>query len=160
MSPWAKGFFSGAVVVLVLLSLLAGGTQFEAFVRVAGGGQYLLDVRVDEPAVGRIVNIPVGSLGEAAFVKRSWIIATSYAFTLRLRPELAPGPGGAISGLQVSVRLPGRVLSTNATHVTAGAAVWEAMPAEALRLRTLAVHWVIAVILAAALALGVGVRRS
>ncbi len=160
MSPWTRGFLSGAAAVLILVLFLTGGTQFEGFVRVAGDGQFLLDIRVDEPAVGRIVNIPIGSLGEAAFVKRSWIIATTYAFTLRLRPEVAPGPGAAVSSLQVSVRLPGRAMSTNATRVTAGTAVWEALPAEALRLRTVAVNWVLAVALAAALALGLGVRRS
>jgi len=120
---WAKGFAAGAAAALVLAVLLGGGTQFEAFVRVAGGGQYLLDARADEPAVGRIVNMPIGALGEAALVKRSWIVATTYAFTLRLRPEVAPGSGEAVSGLQVTVRLPGRTVSTNATRVAAGSSM-------------------------------------
>lgn len=156
---WAKGFAAGASAALVLAVLLGGGTQFEAFVRVAGGGQYLLDARADEPAVGRIINVPIGALGEAALVKRSWIVATTYAFTLRLRPEVAPGSGEAVSGLQVTVRLPGRTVSTNATRVAAGIAVWEALPAEALRLRTFAVHWVRVTLLALALAIGIGAGR-
>ncbi len=156
---WAKGFVVGAVTVFVVAVLLAGGTHFEAFVRVTGSGQYLLDARVDEPAVGRIVNIPVGSLGDASLGKRSWLVATSYAFALRLRPEVAPGPGRAVSGLQVSVRLPGRIVSSNATRVTAGTAVWEVLPAGALYLRTVDVHWVRVVLLAAVLGIGIGAGR-
>ncbi len=146
--------------MFVVAVLLAGGTQFEAFVRIAGSDQVLLDARVDEPVVGRIVNIPVGSLGDASLGKRTWLVATSYTFTLRLRPEVAPGPGRALSGLQVSVRLPGGVVSTNATRVTAGTAVWDALPPDALHLRTLAVHWVRVIILVAMLAAGIGIRRS
>lgn len=156
---WAKGFAAGAAAALVLSVLLGGGTQFEAFVRVAGGGQYLLDARADEPAVSRIVNMPIGALGEAAFVKRSWIVATTYAFTLRLRAEVTSGQGGGVSGLQVTVRLPGRTVSTNATRVAAGTAEWEALPAEALHLRTVAVHWVRVIVLALVLAIGIGAGR-
>lgn len=146
--------------MFVVAVVLAGGTQFDAFVRITGSDQYLLDARVDEPALGRIVNIPVGSLGDASLGKRTWLVATSYAFTLRLRPEVAPGPGRSVSGLQVSVRLPGGIVSTNATRVTAGTAVWDALPPDALRLRTLAVHWVRVIILVAGLAIGIGIRRS
>lgn len=159
MSTWAKGFVVGAGAMFVV-AVLIGGTQFDAFVRITGSGQALLDTRVDEPAVGRIVNIPVGSLGDASVGKRTWLVATSYAFTLRLRPEVAPSPGRALSGLQVSVRLPGRVVSTNATRVTAGTAAWDVLPPDALHLRTLAVHWVRVIILVVLLAAGIGVRRS
>jgi len=82
-----------------------------------------------------------------------------YVFTLQLRPEIAAEPGRAISGLAVNVRLPGRVVATNATHVTAGTAAWDALPRDGLYLRTLAVHWAAVIILAAALAIGVGARR-
>jgi len=58
------------------------------------------------------------------------------------------------------VRLPGRVLTTNATHVTAGTAVWEGMPADALQLRTVAVEWGRVAILVVVLVVGLRLRRS
>lgn len=131
---------------LAVAAITAGGTRFEAFVRVAGEGRFLLDARLDEPAVGRLINIPAATLGEAAFAKRSWVVASTYAFSLRIRPELAPGR--AVQDLQVSVRLPGRVTSTNATRVAGGLAVWESVPARGLSLRTVAVHWVPLILLA------------
>jgi len=159
VSAWTKGVVIGAAAALVASALLTGGTRAEMYVRVTGAGQYLLDARVDEPAVGRVVNVPLASLGEAIILKRSWIVATTYAFALRVRPELASGPErAAISGLVVTGRLPGRVVATNATRVAAGTAVWEGLP-RVLQLRTVTVHWVRVVILAAVLALAIGVQR-
>ncbi len=159
MTPWAKGVLAGLAAGL-LIALLAGSTSLDAFVRVTGDGQYLLDTRVDESVLGRIVNLPVAALGEVSFQKRAWLVASTYAFTLRVRPELARGPERALSGLLVNVRLPGRVLTTNATRVQAGTAAWEGLPPDTLHLRTVAVHWVRLVILLAALAVGLGIRRS
>jgi len=158
MTSQLRGILIGLVAGLAI-AWLTGGTHLDAFLRVTGGGQYLLDTRVDESALGRIINIPAASLGEVSLQKRSWIFASMYVFTLRLRPEIAAEPGRAISGLAVNVRLPGRVVATNATHVTAGTAAWDALPRDGLYLRTLAVHWAAVIILAAALAIGVGARR-
>lgn len=162
MSAWTKGFLTGAVVALVLAGIAARTTRFEAFVRVTSGDRFLFDARLDEPPVSRLINIPVAALGEASFEKRSWLAATTYAFSLRLRPEAAPGPGRAVQDLQVSVRLPGQITSTNATRLTGDAAVWQPLPAEELRLHTRAVHWpriVVAAILAAA-AIAAGRRQG
>lgn len=161
MNTWGKGFLAGVVATLVLVAIGAGTTRFEAFVRVTSGDRFLLDARLDEPALGRVLNIPVATLGEASFAKRSWVIGTTYEFHLQLRPEVAPGPGRAIRDLEVSIRLPGRPAFTNATRYAGGAAVWETLPADALRLRTRAVHWlrilVILIIVAGAIVIS---RRS
>ncbi len=159
MTSQTRGILTGLAAGLVI-AWLAGSAHLEEFVRVTGGGQYLLDARVDESALGRIINIPAASLGEASLLKRSWIVATSYMFTLQVRPEIAPEPGHAISGLQVNVRLPGRVIATNATRATAGTATWDALPPDALYLRTLAVHWGRVLILVAVLAVGLGAGRT
>lgn len=159
MTSQRKGILTGLLAGLVI-AWLAGGTHFEAFLRVTGGGQYLLDIRADESALGRIVNIPAASLGETSLLKRSWIVASTYVFTLQLRPEIAPEPGRAITGLAANVRLPGRVVATNATRVAAGTAIWDTLPPEALYLRTLSVHWAAVIILVAVLAIGLGARRS
>lgn len=159
MTPWAKGALAGLAVGL-LIAFWGGNTSVDAFVRVTGDGQPLLDTRVDESVVGRIVNIPVASLGELSVSKRAWLVATTYVFTLRLRPELASGPEGTLTRLLVNVRLPGWVLTTNATRVTGGTAVWEGVPADALQLRTVAVEWARAAILVVFLVVGLGLRRS
>ncbi|OLC32355.1 MAG: hypothetical protein AUH31_01035 [Armatimonadetes bacterium 13_1_40CM_64_14] len=159
MTPWAKGAFAGLAVGL-LIAFWAGNTSVDAFIRVTGDGQPLLDTRVDESVVGRLVNIPVASLGELAVSKRVWLVVTTYVFTLRVRPELAPGPERPLTRLLVNVRLPGRVVTTNATRVTGGTAVWEGMPADALQLRTVAVEWARVAILVVVLVVGLGLRRS
>ncbi len=159
MTPWAKGAFAGLAVGL-LIAFWAGNTSVDAFVRVTGDGQLLLDTRVDESVLGRIVNIPVASLGELAVSKRAWLVATTYRFTLRVRPELAPGPERTLTRLLVNVRLPGRVLTTNATRVTGGTAVWEGVPAEGLQLRTVAVEWTRVAMLVVVLVVGLRLRRS
>lgn len=162
MTSQLRGILIGLVAGLAI-AWLTGGTHLDAFLRVTGGGQYLLDTRVDESALGRIINIPAASLGEVSLLKRSWIVASMYVFTLQLRPEIVAArgedPGRALSGLLVNVRLPGRVVATNATQVTAGTAAWDALPRDALYVRTLAVHWAVVIILVAALAIGVGARR-
>ncbi len=161
MSPWAKGFWTGAFVALVLVGIAASTTRFEAFVRVSSGDRFLLDLRLDEPVVGRVINIPVATLGEASFAKRSWLVATTYDFFLRLRPEVAPGPGRAIQELEVSVGLPGSVTATNATRVSGRAALWEMVPPEGLQIHTRAIHWVRVVTIAlAAAVIGIIRRRS
>ncbi len=159
MTPGARGLLAGIAAGL-LLAGLTGGTQVEAFVRVTAGGPYLLDTRVDESAVGRIVNVPVASLGEVSVLKRSWIVASTYAFSLRIRPEVMPEPGRPLSGLQVSVRLPGRVIATNAPRVAAGSALWDMLPPDALLLRTVTVHWVRVVILAAVAVVAIIANRT
>lgn len=159
MTPWARGLLAGSAIGL-LLAGLTGGTQVEAFVRVTVGGQYLFDTRVDESAIGRIVNIPAASLGEVLVLKRSWIVASTYAFTLRIRPEVVPEPGRVPSGLQVSVRLPGQVIATNATRLAAGSALWDTLPPDALLLRTVAVHWVRVVILAIVAGIAIMASRT
>ena len=159
MTPWAKGALAGLAVGL-LLAFLAGHTSVDAFVRVTGDGQPLLDTRVDESVVGRLVNIPVASLGQLAVSKRAWLVVTTYVFTLQVRPELVPGPERPLARLLVNVRLPGRVLTTNATRITGGTAVWEGVPADTLQLRTVAVEWVRVAILVVFLVVGLGLRRS
>ncbi len=159
MTPGAKGAFAGLAVGL-LIAFWAGNTSVDAFVRVTGDGQPLLDTRVDESVVGRLVNIPVASLGELSVSKRMWLVATTYVFTLRVRPDLAPGPERPLTRLLVNVRLPGQVLATNATRVTGGTAVWEGVSVDALQLRTVAVEWARVAILAVILAIGLGLRRS
>jgi hypothetical protein len=159
MTPWAKGAFAGLAVGL-LIAFWAGNTSVDAFVRITGDGQPLLDTRVDESVVGRLVNIPVAALGDLSVSKRVWLVATTYAFTLRVRPELASGPERPLTRLLVNARLPGRVLTTNATRVTGGTAEWEGVPADSLQLRTIAVEWTRVAILVVALVIGLGLRRS
>src|SRR3989442_3893939 len=139
MTPWAKGAFAGLAVGL-LIAFWAGNYLVDAFIRVTGDGQPLLDPRVDESVVGRLVNIPVASLGELAVSKRVWLVVTTYVFTLRVRPELAPGPERPLTRLLVNVRLPGRAVTTNATRVTGGNGAWEGMPPGPPDIRPLAVR--------------------
>lgn len=159
MTPWSKGALAGLAVGL-LAAAWAGNTSVEALVRVTADGQPLVDTRVDESVVGRIVNIPVASLGELSVSKRTWVVATTYAFTLRIRPEVAPGPERALSGLLINARLPGRVVMSNATRVSGGTAVWEGLPPDALTLKTVAIEWARLGILALFLAVGGALRRS
>lgn len=141
MPTAVRGFLLGFAAGLLLAALIGGGTRFDAFVRVSGGGQLLLDARLDETAIGRVTNFPAGSLGDAAVAKRTWILVTTYRFVLHLRPEVAPGPGRAVQELQVSIALPGRVTATNATRIVAGAAIWDTVSAGELRVHTRAIHW-------------------
>lgn len=149
-----RGFVLGLVIGLVLAAL-AGGTRFDAFVRVTGDGRVLLDARLDESAIGRVTNRPIGTLGDATFTKRTWILMTTYRFMLHLRPEVTSGPGLAGQGLQVSIKLPGQMTATNASRVVAGTAVWDAVLQGELLVQTRAIHWgrilvVLAIIIAAA----------
>lgn len=156
VSAAIRGFILGLIVGL-LLALIGGGTQFDAFVRVAGDGRLLLDARLDESAIGRVTNLPVGAFGDATVTKRTWILATSYGFVLHLQPEMT-GPARPVQGLQVSIKLPGYVTATNATRVAAGTAVWETLPPGELLVRTRAIHWgrilVVLITVVAAAALG------
>ena len=158
MSVAIRGFILGLVVGLLLAALIGGGTQFDAFARVMGDGRLLLDARLDESAIGRITNLPVGTLGDATFTKRTWILATTYGFVLHLQPEVTPGPARLVQGLQVSIKLPGQVTATNATRVAAGTAVWETLPPGELLVRTRAIHGgrilVVLITVVAAAALG------
>jgi hypothetical protein len=115
---------------------------------------------VDESVVGRLVNMPIASLGELSVSKRAWLVATTYVFTLRVRPDGAPGSERTLTNFLVNVRLPGRVLTTNATRVTGGTAVWEGIPPDALQLRTVSVEWARIAILTIAFVVGWGLRRS
>ncbi len=158
MTVWAKGFWIGVAAGFVLAGILASTTRFEAFVRVSSGDRLLLDARVDEPAFGRVINIPVATLGEVALVKRSWLVATTYDFHLGFRPEVSPGPGRAVQDVGVSVFLPGTVTATNATRVAGGVAMWETIPIEGIQVRTRAIHWV-PIVLVLAVAAFLGIRR-
>lgn len=141
MRGWA------AVVVGFAVGLAGGawlgtGTRADVFVRAAAGGRYLLDVRLDENALGRMVNIPTATLGEATVTKRSLFFFSTYGFTLRLRPGVAGDAERTIRSLEISARLPGRVTSTNAVRVAGGTATWETLGPDMLVLRTRAVHWI------------------
>lgn len=157
MTPAWRGFILGVALALAGWLLLGGGTSADLYARVGPGGRYLLDARLDESAVGRLTNIPAATLGEVTLSKRSWLLVTSYQFALRLRPDVAPD-AAALRSLEVSVRLPGRVVATNAARVSAGTAMWEGLTGEALVLRTRSVHWlrvaVLALILVAAVVFG------
>lgn len=138
---WWRGFAAGALVGLAAAELLAGGTATDIYARITSGGSSLLDARLDESALGRAVNIPAAAWGEASFRRRSWLVLTSYAFTLRLRAEVTPGAARALRDVQVSARLPGRIVGTNASRVRSGTAMWDALTIEPLVLRTRAVHY-------------------
>ena len=57
MTSQLRGILIGLVAGLAI-AWLTGGTHLDAFLRVTGGGQYLLDTRLDESTLGRIINIP------------------------------------------------------------------------------------------------------
>ena len=108
--------------------------------------------------LGRVLNLPVAVLGEASFAKRSWLVATTYDFTLRLQPDVAPALAGAVRSVEVAVTLLGRVSLSNASRMAEGTAVWDTLPAGPLRVQTRVVHWgrivLTAIIIAALLLLG------
>jgi len=141
MSGWAKGFLAGVLVVGAVVTLAGGKTTFEGFARVGAAGGLVLDLREDESTIGRATNAPGGVLGEVRAVKRAWFFLTTYALTLQIRPEVAPGPGQAVAGMSVQASLPGIPIATNAARVTARGAVWERLPAGGIQLATRAVHW-------------------
>jgi hypothetical protein len=138
MTGWAKGFWIGALLVGILVAVV-GTTRVEGFVRITPADQLVLDVRGDESALSRVVNLPVGTLGETALVKRSYVLVQTYDFTLRLRREVVEAE---IRGLTVTVHLPGTVTATNATEVTGGIARWATVPPTGLELRTRAIQWI------------------
>lgn len=160
MNGWAKGFIIGVLAAGAVLVLAVGRTTFEGFVRVDTGGGLVLDLRQDESLIGQAVNAPLGSLGEARVTKRTWLILSTYALTLVLRPEVAPGPGRAVGGMRVQASLPGRPVTTNATRLTDRGAVWDSLPAGSLHLTTRAVHWGrIVIVLLGVAAVGIVGRR-
>jgi len=156
---WWRGFAVGALVALAAAEFLGGGASTDIYARVTSGGGYLLDTRLDESALGRAVNIPAAAWGEASFRRRSWLVLTSYAFTLRLRAEVTPGAARALRDFQVSARLPGRVVETNASRVNSGTATWDALRTEPLILRTRAVHYFRAAGILLLIVVGVTRRR-
>jgi hypothetical protein len=141
VGPWIRPGLLGLALGLLVAALASGGTSFDAFLRVGEGGNLLFDARLDEPAVGRVTNIPTAVLGEASFSRRSWFVTTSYAFSLRVRPDVLPETSRAVRALVVSVALPGRVTRTNATRASGGVVVWETLPAGPLQAATRAIHW-------------------
>ncbi len=155
MTAGAKGFWAGVVVTAVLAGIVASTTRFEAFVRATGGDQLLLDARLDESRLGRAINIPVATLGEASFVKRSYLLLSTYDFALRVRPGVVGGPGQAVQALTVSVELPGTVTATNATRLAGHTAFWATVPVEGLELHTRTIQWLpIAIVVVALLFTG------
>jgi len=159
MNTWAKGFVIGLLAAGAASALAAGRTTFEGFAHVGTEGGLVLDIREDESAIGRAVNAPLGILGEARVVKRTWLVLTTYVLTLQLRPEVATGPGRAVAGMRVQAKLPGRSVATNATRVTDRGAVWESLPVGGLHLATQAVHWVRIVVAVLGLAVVLVVSR-
>src|SRR3990170_2158447 len=106
------------------------------------------------------VGFILGLLLAASFAKRSWLVVTTYDFTLRLQPDVAPALAGAVGSFEVVVTLPGRVRTSNAPRMSAGTALWDTLPAGPLRVQTRAVHWgrlvLTAIIIAALLLFGRG----
>lgn len=160
MNGWSRGAGIGVILGLLLAGVLTRSTTFQTFARVGTEGRFLLDLRGDESPVGRVFNLPVAVLGEASFVKRSWLVVTTYDFTLRLQRDVAPALAPAVRSLEVAVTVPGRVTNSNAPRVSAGTAVWEALPAGPLRVQSRVVHWgrlvLAAIIVAVLLVLGRG----
>lgn len=140
MTAWVKGFWVGALLVGLLVAI-AGPARFEGYFRATTSEQLILDIRGDESPLGRATNLPVGTLGEAAFVKRSYVLFHTYAFTLRLRPDLVEGSGIGIAGLTVTAQLPGTPTATNATEILGQTARWATIPPSGLELRTRAIQW-------------------
>src|SRR3990170_1982091 len=129
MNGWGRGVGVGFILGLLLAAVFTRSTAFEMFARIGTDGRLLLDARGDESTVGRVLNLPVGVLGEASFAKRSWLVLTAYDFTLRLQPDVAPTLTQAVRSFQVSVTLPGRVRNSNASRMSEGTAVWDTLPA-------------------------------
>ncbi len=155
LKPWAKGFWTGAVLTGVLLGI-AMSARVDAFVRATTGDQIVLDARVDEGPLRRAVNIPLATLGDVSVGKRSYLFVTTYQFTLHLRPDRESGSGRAGDGLTVSAQLPGTITATNAPQIAGGVAHWPTVPPEGLELHTRAVQWLtIVLVLAAFLLTGV-----
>ena len=160
MNGWGRGVGVGFILGLLLAAVFTRSTAFEMFARIGTDGRLLLDGRGDESTVGRVRNLPVAVLGEAAFAKRSWLVVTTYDFTLRLQPDVAPALAGAVGSSEVAVTLPGRVRTSNAPRMSEGTALWDTLPEGPLRVQTRTVHWgrlvLTAIIIAALLLLGRG----
>ncbi len=150
----------GFILGLLLAAVFTRSTAFEMFARIGTDGRLLLDGRGDESTVGRVLNLPVAVLGEASFAKRNWLVVTTYDFTLRPRPDVAPGLAGTAGSFEVAVTLPGRVRNSNAPRMSEGTALWDTLLEGPLRVQTRTVHWgrlvLTAIIIAALLLLGRG----
>src|SRR3972149_5306847 len=136
MNGWGRGVGVGFILGLLLAAGFTRSTALETFARIGTDGRLLLDARGDESTVGRVRNLPVAVLGEASFAKRSWLVVTTYDFTLRLQPDVAPALAGAVGSFEVVVTLPGRVRTSNAPRMSAGTALWDTLPAGPLRVPT------------------------
>ncbi|MDQ7820610.1 MAG: hypothetical protein QN173_03025 [Armatimonadota bacterium] len=148
MTPWARGLMAGAVLGLAAGGL-SGSARVDAIVWPEAGGP-VVDLRVDEPFVGRLTRPAVGTLGEVRIRRRSWVVASVYDVSLRT----APAAADALGGVRLSVSLPGRVTAPGA-RVAGGTATWEGLEGP-LRARARAVHGVrLAVVAAAGVALWV-----
>lgn len=157
MTAWTKGFWIGAALV-AMLGIVGGSTRFEGFLRIAGD-QIVLDVRGDQSTLGRVINPPIGALGEASLVKRSYVIVSTYDFVLRLRPEIMTESGGTLSGLTISAQLPGTTTATNATERIGTMARWTTIPSDGVMLRTRVILWVPIAVVIAAILLSAFARR-
>src|SRR3989304_5138921 len=136
MNGWGRGVGVGFILGLLLAAVFTRSTAFEMFARVGTDGRLLLDGRGDESTVGRVRNLPVAVLGEASFAKRSWLVVTTYDFTLRLQPDVAPALAGAVGSFEVVVTLPGRARASIGPHMPATLPPWARRPQEPLRVQT------------------------
>jgi hypothetical protein len=157
VTPAARGLLAGLAVGLAV-GALAGSSRVEGVVRSAAGG-VVVDIRVDEPVLGRLIRPAVGTVGEVRVVRRSWVVASTYEVSLHPSPQAAE----ALAGVRVAVRLPGRIRAAGA-EISGGVATWDRLQAT-LQAQSRAVHWlrlaVVAAVVAAAWVAGGGpARRS
>ncbi len=144
MTAWARGLLAGIVLGLGA-GALAGSARVDAFVRADTGG-VVVDLRVDEPVLGRLTRPAVGTLGEVHVARRSWVVASAYEVSLHAGPAAAD----ALAGVRATVDLPGRIQAPGA-EVAGGTATWDTLPT-VLRARSRTVHGLRLAVLAAAVA--------
>ncbi len=152
-------FWLGVAAAFAVFIISGSATTFDADVTGGEAQPVRFVQRVDQGPLDRLLAPASLSLGSVRLTKRAWGPVTTYSEEIRLAGgRLSTQAGGPVD-IRVVMRMPGRIVATNATGREGNALVWTALPADApMRAETRAVNWPLVAILAIAVALSYRMR--
>ncbi len=152
-------FWLGVVVTYLILTLSASSTTLDVDVVPGEANSLAVTERVDGGPLDRVLNPGIATLGTLRLTKRNWGLLTTYSQELGVAAVRLAQQAGTQIGLKVSVRIPGTIISTNATGRDGGALVWTEIPPEGpMQARARAINWPVALFAAAVVAATVWLR--
>lgn len=152
MHSAARAFWLGAAVTAAVF-LFTGASTFD--LDASGDPQAIVvNGRIDQSALGRLLTPDLATLGTVRATKRSWGLVNTYSEQIYVAGARVAQQAGAPVNLRFNLQLPGSVTATNATARDGRLLVWTAIPADAtLWAHSWAVNWPIVLLLAVAIAL-------